>query len=78
MCLGRAEYPAKNLSIQGGIVRSRAAGREADAFEHTSPDTAAVAEPVNQLEGILATESPEQAKDLLRLLVKEIRVHERR
>jgi site-specific DNA recombinase len=45
---------------------------------HTSPDTAALAGLADQLEDILATESPEQAKELLRLLVKEIRVHDRR
>jgi hypothetical protein len=32
----------------------------------------------NELDEILATESPEQAKDLLRLLIEEIRVHDRR
>jgi hypothetical protein len=32
----------------------------------------------DQLDDILANESPEQAKELLRLLIKEIRVHNRR
>ena len=45
---------------------------------HTPPDTAAFAGLADQLEEILANESPEQAKELLRLLVKEIRVHDRR
>jgi site-specific DNA recombinase len=45
---------------------------------HTPPDTAAVAGLADKLDEILANESPEQAKDLLRLLIKEIRVHNRR
>ncbi len=45
---------------------------------HTPPDTAALAGFADQLDEILANESPEQAKELLRLLVKEIRVHNRR
>jgi hypothetical protein len=45
---------------------------------HTPPDAAALVGVADQLEEILATESPEQAKELLRLLVKEIRVHNRR
>jgi site-specific DNA recombinase len=45
---------------------------------HTSPDGAALAGLADQLDEILASESPEQAKDLLRLLIKEIRVHNRR
>jgi site-specific DNA recombinase len=45
---------------------------------NTSPDAAALAGLADQLDEILATESPEQAKDLLRLLIKEIRVHDRR
>ncbi|MCP9488233.1 MAG: recombinase family protein [Gaiellaceae bacterium MAG52_C11] len=46
---------------------------------HTPPDTVALARLADQLDQmILATESPEQAKELLRLLVKEIRVHDRR
>jgi site-specific DNA recombinase len=45
---------------------------------HTPPNTAALAGLVDQLDDILAGESPEQAKELLRLLVKEIRVHNRR
>jgi hypothetical protein len=39
------------------------------------PDAAALAGLADQLDEILATESPEQAKELLRLLIKEIRVH---
>ena len=45
---------------------------------HTPPDTAALTALADQLEHIIATESPEQAKELLRLLIKEIRVHNRR
>lgn len=45
---------------------------------HTPPDTAALAGLADQLDEILATERPEQAKELLRLLIKEIRVHSRR
>jgi site-specific DNA recombinase len=53
------------------------AGRLA-AQAHTPPDTATLAALADQLDEILTTESPEQAKDLLRLLIKEIRVHNRR
>jgi site-specific DNA recombinase len=45
---------------------------------HTPPDAAALAGLADQLDELLARESPEQAKELLRLLVKEIRVHDRR
>jgi hypothetical protein len=45
---------------------------------HTSPDAAAFAGLADQLEEVLANESPEQTKELLRLLIKEIRVHDRR
>jgi exonuclease VII small subunit len=45
---------------------------------HTPPDVAAVAGLADELDEILTTESPEQAKELLRLLIKEIRVHSRR
>ncbi len=45
---------------------------------HTPPDAAALAGLADQLGEILANESPEQAKELLRLLIKEIRVHNRR
>src|SRR5581483_833092 len=45
---------------------------------HTPPDTAALAGLANQLEEIIGSDSPEQAKELLRLLVKEVRVHDRR
>jgi site-specific DNA recombinase len=45
---------------------------------HTPPDAADLASLADQLDEILANESPEQAKELLRLLVKEIRVHDRR
>ena len=42
------------------------------------PDTAGLAALADQLDDVIASESPEQAKELLRLLVKEIRVHNRR
>ena len=45
---------------------------------HTPPDTAALAGLADDLDEILANERPEQAKELLRLLIKEIRVHDRR
>jgi hypothetical protein len=41
------------------------------------PDTAALANLADQLD-VIGNESPEQAKELLRLLMKEIRVHDRR
>jgi site-specific DNA recombinase len=44
----------------------------------TRPDAAALTGLADQLDEILANESPEQAKELLRLLIKEIRVHNRR
>ena len=58
--------------------------READlsarlaTHAHTPPDGAALARLADQLEAIVAEENPEQAKELLRLLVKDIRVHDRR
>jgi hypothetical protein len=58
--------------------------READltarlaTHAHTPPDTAALARLADQLETIVADENPEQAKELLRLLVKDIQVHDRR
>src|SRR6266511_4678552 len=58
--------------------------READlaaqlaTHAHTPPDGAALAGLADQLEAIVADESPEQAKELLRLLVKDIQVHGRR
>jgi site-specific DNA recombinase len=45
---------------------------------NTPPDTAALAGLAEQLEEIIAAGNPEQAKELLRLLIKEIRVHNRR
>jgi site-specific DNA recombinase len=45
---------------------------------YTPPNAAALAGLADELDQILATESPEQAKELLRLLIKEIRVHNRR
>jgi site-specific DNA recombinase len=45
---------------------------------HTPPDGASLAGLAEQLEAIVADENPEQAKELLRLLIKEIQVHDRR
>ncbi len=45
---------------------------------HTAPDPAVLTGLADQLDEILASQSPEQAKELLRLLVKEIQVHDRR
>jgi hypothetical protein len=61
-------------------LREQEAGlaRRVATQAHTPPDTAALADLANHLDEILATESPEQAKELLRLLIKEIRVHNRR
>jgi site-specific DNA recombinase len=62
-------------------------GKEADlahelaSHAHTSPDSAelaGLAGLADQLDQLIATGSPEQAKELLRLLIKEIRVHDRR
>jgi site-specific DNA recombinase len=58
--------------------------READlaaqlaTHAHTPPDRAALAGLADQLEAIVGSESPEQAKELLRLLIKDIQVHDRR
>jgi hypothetical protein len=58
--------------------------READltarlaTHAHTPPDGAALTRLADQLEAIVADENPEQAKELLRLLVKDIQVHDRR
>ena len=45
---------------------------------HTPPDGAALRGLADQLEAIVGGENPEQAKELLRLLIKEIQVHDRR
>ena len=45
---------------------------------HTPPDSAALGGLAAQLEAIVADQNPEQAKELLRLLVKDIQVHDRR
>jgi site-specific DNA recombinase len=45
---------------------------------HTPTDMTALAGLADELDEILANESSEQAKELLRLLIKEIRVHNRR
>ena len=45
---------------------------------HTPPDGAALRGLADQLEAIVANRNPEQAKELLRLLIKEIQVHDRR
>ena len=52
--------------------------RRSKRRKHTPPDGAALASLADQLEDIVAGENPEQANELLRLLVKEIRVHDRR
>ncbi len=52
--------------------------RRLAAHAHTPPDGAALAGLADQVDEIVASESPEQAKELLRLLVKEVRVHNRR
>jgi chromosome segregation ATPase len=58
--------------------------READltarlaTHAHTPLDSATLASLADQLEAIVANENPEQAKELLRLLVKDIQVHDRR
>jgi hypothetical protein len=58
--------------------------READlasrlgTHAHTPPDAADLAGLADQLEAIVADENPEPAKELLRLLVKDIQVHDRR
>jgi site-specific DNA recombinase len=48
------------------------------AEAHTPADGASLTALADQLEEILASESPEQAKELLRVLIKEIRMHNRR
>jgi site-specific DNA recombinase len=45
---------------------------------NTPPDGAALAHLADQLEATIANESPEQAKELLRTLIKDIQVHDRR
>jgi len=45
---------------------------------HTTPAAAELSDLADQIEAILTTEGPEQAKELLRQLIKEIRVHNRR
>jgi hypothetical protein len=58
--------------------REAALARRLATDAYTSPDGAALATLADQLEEIVTSGSPEQAKELLRLLVKEIRVHNRR
>jgi site-specific DNA recombinase len=45
---------------------------------NTPPDAAALAGLADELDELIAIGSPEQAKELLRLLVKEVRVYDRR
>jgi site-specific DNA recombinase len=61
-------------------LREREADLTARLATHaqTPPDEAALTGLADQLETIIANESPEQAKELLRLLVKDIQVHDRR
>ena len=65
--------PLETLHEQGAAL-SRRLATHADE----PPDTAALAELADHLDEVIASESPEQAKELLRLLIKEIRVHNRR
>jgi hypothetical protein len=53
-------------------------GRRLATQAHTPPDAAALAGLAGERDEVLANESPKQAKELLRLLIKEIRVHNRR
>lgn len=46
------------------------------AHAGTRPDTANLAALADQLDQLIATVNPEQAKELLRLLIKDIRVHD--
>jgi hypothetical protein len=46
------------------------------AHADTQPDTASLAAIADQLDQLIATANPEQAKELLRLLIKDIRVHD--
>ncbi|HWX43901.1 MAG TPA: hypothetical protein VNY52_01095 [Solirubrobacteraceae bacterium] len=46
------------------------------AHADTQPDTASLAALADQLDQLIATANPEQAKELLRLLIKDIRVHD--
>jgi site-specific DNA recombinase len=48
------------------------------AQAHTPPDGATLRGIADQLEAIVGDENPEQAKELLRLLIKDIQVHDRR
>jgi len=58
-------------------------GHEADLTRQlardgdTAPDAADLSDLADEIEAIVVTESPEQAKKLLRHLIKEIRVHSR-
>jgi site-specific DNA recombinase len=69
---GHRERSATLREQEAHLVRTLA------ARAHTPPDTATLAGLADELDEIIATESPEQAKELLRLLIKEIRVHNRR
>jgi hypothetical protein len=53
-------------------------GRRLAGQAHTPSDAAALGDLADQLDDFLATKAPEQAKEMLRLLIKEIRVHNRR
>jgi hypothetical protein len=46
------------------------------AHADTQPDTASLAALADQLDQLIATANPKQAKELLRLLIKDIRVHD--
>ncbi len=46
------------------------------AHADTQPDTASLAALADQLDQLITIANPEQAKELLRLLIKDIRVHD--
>jgi site-specific DNA recombinase len=76
LCQDRVRGHSERLET----LREQEAGlaRRLATQAHTPPDGAALAGLADELGEIIANESPEQAKELLRLLVKEIRVHNRR
>jgi hypothetical protein len=82
LCLVRALCRNASVATVGALRRSASRkpnlARRLATRAHTPPDAAALAGLADRLDKILANESPEQAKELLRLLIKEIRVHNRR
>ena len=59
-------------ALRTSASRKADLARRLATLAHTPPDAAALAGLADQLDEILANESPEQAKELLRLLVKEV------